>query len=1044
MSADKKHSVLLPALLAAYCSALAWGWLPQNPSFEELYGDTFRAADFLDGWLSVGGWPWWTPNYLQGHSFALFAIAFLPIFLLLATAAVLSPWLSALSAFKLVGLATIFFGGWSAGALGKKLTDCRWTGLLIGILYATSAQFVLRVAMLEHLTTAACMVFAPLILMGFLRCEKNGAWRNALLLAVAVSAMALSYLKIFFLFWPCAALFLLWRFLAAKSDSRRHLVRGVFRAVLLTIPLGALPLIPSLRESQWLAFFDLEPFSAWQQNYSFSTALSWVDYGNWLTAGSALGSLSTLRHPQVDFYLGLPILLGILTPLLVLKWTPEWRDRAVWRTFRFFVGMLLVAVWFSSGPRSILASHFFFLHGAFGIPDVSVALSWLMLALQGVIIVQLWRGSRWQIALSAVSLLVYFAVPGFKLLEILPVFQSIRAPSAVWTAFGILSATLAAGAGWRLAYEASAAFRWRRAGFLTALIAFFLADVFFLNQAFFRPGLPSETFSQFQDAQKFLAQEKLPGSVYPLTGRYFFLATPQISGRAIASEALNRHFQLKPIRHMEKGGLETDDSLRAYFNLYGIAYILVDRQDPDVPKEVQEAFKTRFPTAFENDYFTVLSNQGSLAPAYYSQKILSAEGDSFLHAQKILSLGKDGFIAVEAPQGVTAGTINEKGESSLPPSASEPAFSGYQRLSLTTPRQTNYHAFTVTGLPSDALPGVVVVSEAYHPDWQASQQGKTLPVLRAVGALLSVQVQGAGDIVFRFQPPWWYSFCLSLSLVSWAGALALLAFPSHRWLTGRARRFWLGETIAPLTQASPDVVRPPLLRPLVIIPTWNEVRCIRETITQTLQATERCHLLIVDDDSPDGTAEVVRQHPAFGQRLHLLERKGKRGLAGAYKAGFAWAEQHGHDVVLEMDADLSHDPADIPRLLAALDAGADAAIGSRYLGGVRVMNWPEGRLLLSTGASRFVRLVTALPLSDATSGFKALRCTALQNLDWKLFQAEGYGFQIELHHALWQAGAKIVEVPIVFTERRDGETKMTLGIALEAAWHTIRLALQKQ
>ena len=234
----------------------------------------------------------------------------------------------------------------------------------------------------------------------------------------------------------------------------------------------------------------------------------------------------------------------------------------------------------------------------------------------------------------------------------------------------------------------------------------------------------------------------------------------------------------------------------------------------------------------------------------------------------------------------------------------------------------------------------------------------------------------------------------------------------------------------------------PVARPLVIIPTYNEAEGIAAVLDRTLSVCGRLEVLVVDDASPDGTAARVRAQPAYGQRVHLLERGGKQGLGSAYRAGFAWADERGFDAVIEMDADLSHDPADIPRLLAALESGADAAIGSRYIGGVRVINWPMRRLLLSTSATTFARIVTRLPLTDATSGFKALRMDALRRLDRQALQAQGYGFQIELHHALWRSGARLVEVPIIFTERREGQTKMNTSIAIEAFLRVLQLSLK--
>jgi dolichol-phosphate mannosyltransferase len=231
---------------------------------------------------------------------------------------------------------------------------------------------------------------------------------------------------------------------------------------------------------------------------------------------------------------------------------------------------------------------------------------------------------------------------------------------------------------------------------------------------------------------------------------------------------------------------------------------------------------------------------------------------------------------------------------------------------------------------------------------------------------------------------------------------------------------------------------------LVIIPTYNEASGIGAILEKTLIVNSSLEVVVVDDNSPDQTAKAVQSHPAFKRRIHLVKREGKLGLGSAYKEGFRWAMARGFDTCIQIDADLSHDPADIPRLIQALENGADVAIGSRYSGGVRVMNWPQDRLFLSLGASRFVRAITGLPLTDVTSGFKAIRCAALRDLDWNRFTTEGYGFQVELHFFLWKSGARLVEVPIVFTERREGQTKMTLGIAAEAVWRVLQLAIFKK
>jgi dolichol-phosphate mannosyltransferase len=233
----------------------------------------------------------------------------------------------------------------------------------------------------------------------------------------------------------------------------------------------------------------------------------------------------------------------------------------------------------------------------------------------------------------------------------------------------------------------------------------------------------------------------------------------------------------------------------------------------------------------------------------------------------------------------------------------------------------------------------------------------------------------------------------------------------------------------------------PSSKPLLVLPTYNEAISLPTVLARLFAVPSSLHVLVVEDASPDGTADVVRAHPEFGRRLFMMERKGKLGLGSAYRDGFKWALDRDYTAALEMDADLSHDPDDVPRLLAALDAGADLSIGSRYVKGISVVHWPLSRLLLSMGAGYYVRLLTGLPLTDPTSGFKAIRRVAVDRLMRQKVSAEGYGFQIELHFKAHQAGLNLQEIPIVFTERRDGQSKLSAKIALEAITLVPRLGL---
>jgi dolichol-phosphate mannosyltransferase len=230
-------------------------------------------------------------------------------------------------------------------------------------------------------------------------------------------------------------------------------------------------------------------------------------------------------------------------------------------------------------------------------------------------------------------------------------------------------------------------------------------------------------------------------------------------------------------------------------------------------------------------------------------------------------------------------------------------------------------------------------------------------------------------------------------------------------------------------------------RALVILPTYNEADSLIKVVDAVLGLPENLDILVVDDSSPDGTADLAKNHSAFDKRIFLLLRPGKQGLASAYKEGFQWGLKQGYDVCMEMDSDLSHDPEDISRLLQTIVEGADIAIGSRYLNGISVINWPLARLLVSIGAGIYTRWVSGLPLTDPTGGFKAIHRNVIENLDWEKVKSEGYGFQIEVSFFAFKKGFLLKEVPIIFTERRDGESKFSLSIAVEAAIRVLQLGL---
>lgn len=229
---------------------------------------------------------------------------------------------------------------------------------------------------------------------------------------------------------------------------------------------------------------------------------------------------------------------------------------------------------------------------------------------------------------------------------------------------------------------------------------------------------------------------------------------------------------------------------------------------------------------------------------------------------------------------------------------------------------------------------------------------------------------------------------------------------------------------------------------IVIIPTYNEKENIEKIIRAVFALPKSFHILIIDDGSPDGTASIVKglMQDEFADRLFLVERQGKLGLGTAYICGFKWALEHGYDFVFEMDADFSHNPDDLPRLYhACADEGFDVAVGSRYVSGVNVVNWPMGRVLMSYYASRYVQFVTGIPVRDTTAGFKCYRRRVLETVDLDAIRFKGYAFQIEMKFTAYKLGFKIKEVPVIFVNRREGTSKMSGGIFGEALFGVMRL-----
>lgn len=1026
---DRAFRALL-VFLAVYVAVLGVGWLSQTPSQEELYSDAGRFYAELRNMFSGGRINWWTPHFMQGASASQYFLVVVPLALgNLLTLIVGDP-----AAGKVMGLLALFGAGVTAFFFARKVAGNSWVGFLAGALYALNAQILLRLGSFEHTGNVLAYAFLPLVLLCVLLVAEDGSWRSSFALAASAGAVMLCYTKMALMFLPVAAVFSVWLFLD-KPERRVQLIRGSLVATgllcLMVIPL----LMPLSREYKWVAAFSFDNFAGWQQAFSMKSFISVLDRAN----GLLVNMRPDFTADRGQFYFGLVTLFAVGA---VFWWS---RKHSVWLTtrngvlLRLFIGMALLSLWLSHGPYSPFTGLQEFLKASTKAPDWIAALVWLMTIIPLFLIYAILPATPRRGWWAALLIIVYLFVPGFLLLENLPIYKDIRAPWGFWET-GFISIAMAGAIAIYQLFDSMIEKRDRLlvAGLL-AVIAILDASAYLSK--FFASGLPAQTFSDFHDAQRYLKNSLIDGRVFPMSGRYFYLRTPMESGRGLNSEAVWSHFQMRGVRALVNGANSSPTAMQTYMRVAGISHILQDKKDPFTPAEYQNAFAQAYPTAFDSEYIRVLENKDSLAPAFVAREYIAMDPGTETMASAFLdAAGKINAIPIElAPTQRSypfmAGVGSLQSGVQLSQKYAQAPGAPFRRVSFALPRSS---PSKMVFNPSGEREGWLVVTEAWHPDWRAYSDEEEIPVYKAFGGLMAVPLgRTEGPIEFVFTPPRWYDLCVWISGVSWAGVLGMLIIMPLPFVPRRWRDWWTG------ANKQTPVIKPPatpVTKAVVVIPTYNERESINKALDMVLGLPRKVDVLVVDDGSPDGTADVARARPEFNKRVFLLTGKGKAGLGTAYRRGFQWAIKNGYDAAIEMDADLSHDPADIPKLLEALDKGAHIAVGSRYLGGISVLNWPQSRLFISTFGGFYVRTLTALPMSDPTSGFKAIRAEVLRDLDWDKVQAEGYAFQIELHHTAWKQGYTIKEVPIVFTERREGDSKMSTAISLEAAWRVLRLA----
>lgn len=771
-------------LLAIWCAGLlaatmAFLWLFKGPTDQELLANAAKAVDFHP-WSA-----WWSPLFLGGASQApglttLLSYLLLKVFMI--------PF-GVVWGSKLAVLSMAMLGGWGVVVFLRRWTGDETAAWLAGAAYLLGPQMALRVAANEHLPVVFAMVFAPWVLWALLCLSRQSSWKNALILALWSAGMTLAFTKLAVVFAPLVAFFAVY-LLVINRQGRKGMLIGLVRTLVFYVPLAVVVLLPTLREVKWLAMFKFDPFAAWQQNFALKSLISWLDRGNLLQQEMPAGYLADMG----GFYVGV-----VALAIGLLAWWRASRDEEASSgllpgSLKLLFGMLLFLSWMSAGSQSIAQGLLAFLKLAKDCPDITIPLFWIITAGQCVLLWYLWPEHARRDYARIAAMLVYLAVPGFRLYELLPFAHDIRAPWSVWQVGGSLVVAMLFGVGSSLLIKTLTTER-GTAGFLALVFVVLMGgDYSIYLQRYAGGALPSGTYQAFEQIAAQLRQAPA-GSIYPLSGRYFYLQLPALTGKAIEQEAFNSYFGLVWRRALQGASMSSPENIRTGLSLLGCSYIFIDKQDPNTPADLQRNFRSLFPVLFENPFFVVLGNPQSLYPAFFVRNFVAFPPESYGNAASaIMQLAPRNFVTVEVSginQALPGFSGMAKGQNQVELLAQFDGKSGepYARVPLEISNLAGSGRMVYQLPPT--VSGWFVTTQAFHPDWSVTIDGKAAEASRADAALLATYVPtGSREVVFEFKAPVWYSLCLPLCALSWIAALTALFYlpsksaPSHwkqRW-----------------------------------------------------------------------------------------------------------------------------------------------------------------------------------------------------------------------------------------------------------------------
>jgi hypothetical protein len=531
--------------------------------------------------------------------------------------------------------------------------------------------------------------------------------------------------------------------------------------------LAAVPNLPSIREIGFLAMFELGPFEGWQQAFSAKSALSWFDRGGLLGEGMDSGFAPTTLNggTYLGFVAGAVLAVGFLRGSL--------HENLAGRSARLLLAIALGLFWLSFGPRSVLGGHFEFLRMSAGAADFTPAIAWFLLGAQVWIIFQLVPpGSQKWRWIAGVLSLVYLAVPGFRILEWLPLYSSIRAP---FDFYQVTGAVFVSGA---VALAASIVL-WRIPALAVGFVLLTALDAGIYAKSIFTPKMDHGVWSDFLESQDFLESSPTPGRVYPFSGRYFYLMTPWLSGRPLAAEAFNNYLQQRYAGVLQASAFLSDDQLETYFRVAGVAYLLVDKTDPDTSSSQQKRLRKMCPVVFENTNIVVLEVKNPLGCAFLARDFIQTSSDGPGTAEAALGVAAHNLALIQTP-GAETGNPGLRGrvvDSRIAKRDGEVLEEGRPFEAVKTRGVSNYQRaeFEATGEP-----GWLCFNQAWHPDWRAQSAGQETPVRKGLLAFSAVKTDGNSPVIFEFRPPWWYDWCAWSAVAGWLAALIYLAFGVRR------------------------------------------------------------------------------------------------------------------------------------------------------------------------------------------------------------------------------------------------------------------------